>query len=268
MLGSIWIFLDFRPEPIPRLSPRGLPVAARNRAHSAPDLTAQAYRSLREMILDGKVTTQKRLSHRNLSRDLGIGRSPVRDALLQLEAEGLIEHRPSSGIYLREISSTELEQICELRAVNEPFAAERAASFATAAQLARMLQICDAMKVIAGKPDPGRWFATIEHRAEFCRLDWEFDSEVLEASGNTILAKLLSNAQILALTFAWDLEHGSAEWFASIVCETERLHRTILEAIRRHDPATARTAMDTHIGWARLEIPEHVATAREQAADG
>ena len=242
-------------------------MAARPRINRPLDLTAQAYRTLREMILDGKVTTHRRLSHRNLSRDLGIGRSPVRDALLQLEAEGLIEHRPSSGIYLREISSSELEQIYELRAVNEPFAAERAASFATAAQVARMRRICDAMKSIAGKPDRTEWFATIEHRAEFCRLDWEFHSAVLEASGNAMLAKLLSNAQILALTFAWDLEHGSATWFASIVRETERLHRQVFEAIRRHDPATARRAMEEHIGWARLEIPEHVAAVRENAAD-
>ena len=232
---------------------------------AADDLTAQAYRSLRQMILDGRMRPREKLSHRALSKSLGIGRSPVRDALLQLEAEGLIEHRPSSGIYLREISDRELEQIYELRMVNEPFAAERAASFATAAQVARMRRTCDAMKAIAGKPDRAEWFSTLEHRAEFSRLDWEFHSAVLEASGNALLAKLLSNAQILALTFAWDLEHGSATWFASIVRETERLHRQVFEAIRRHDPAAARKAMEEHIGWARLEIPEHVAAAREQA---
>ena len=239
-------------------------MAARSQPQRPLDLTAQAYQALRQMIIDGKVTTRRRLSHRTLSQDLGIGRSPVRDALLQLEAEGLIEHRPSSGIYLRELSDRELEQIYELRMVNEPFAAERAATFATAAQVARMRQICDAMKAIAGKPDKAGWFSTLEHRAEFSRLDWQFHSVVLEASGNALLAKLLSNAQILALTFAWDLEHGNAAWFASIVRETERLHRAIFEAIRHRDPAAARRAMEEHIGWARLEIPEHVATAREK----
>ena len=247
-----------------RRFPSKVPVAAPARSDRPLDLTAQAYQALRQMILDGKVTTHRRLSHRTLSRDLGIGRSPVRDALLQLEAEGLIEHRPSSGIYLREISDRELAQIYELRMVNEPFAAERAASFATATHVTRMRRICDAMKAIAGKPDKAEWFSTLEHRAEFCRLDWEFHSVVLEASGNALLAKLLSNAQILALTFAWDLEHGSAAWFASIVRETERLHRTIFEAIRHRDPAAARRAMEEHIGWARLEIPEHVATIREK----
>ena len=64
------------------------------RSTTAPeDLTGQAYRALRRMIVDGAVLPRQRLSHRTLSKDLGIGRSPVRDALLQLEAEGLLEHR-------------------------------------------------------------------------------------------------------------------------------------------------------------------------------
>ena len=90
-------------------------------------MTAQAYRSLRQMILDGRVRPREKLSHRTLSKSLGIGRSPVRDALLQLEAEGLIEHRPSSGIYLREITLQELDGIYEMRIVNETHAAGRAA---------------------------------------------------------------------------------------------------------------------------------------------
>ena len=108
------------------------------RPKPSEDLTGKAYRTLRQMIVDGKMSPTQRLSHRNLSRDLGIGRSPVRDALLQLEAEGLIEHRPNSGIYLREITPRELEQIYELRMVNEPFAAERAAQCADAACIGRL----------------------------------------------------------------------------------------------------------------------------------
>ncbi|MFM8984548.1 MAG: GntR family transcriptional regulator, partial [Planctomycetia bacterium] len=98
----------------------------------AEDLSAKAYRSLRQMIVEGRVHPRQRLSHRTLSKDLGIGRSPVRDALLQLEAEGLIEHRPNSGIGLRELTARELECIYELRIVNERYAAEKAADRAEA----------------------------------------------------------------------------------------------------------------------------------------
>ena len=211
------------------------------------------------MIVEGRVHPRQRLSHRALSKDLGIGRSPVRDALLQLEAEGLIEHRPSSGIYLRELTPRELEGIYELRLVNEPYAAEKAADRAEAAQLATLRRLCDEMTAIASKTDLRKWFAKAENRRRFCRLDMEFHQTVLEASGNPIAAKLFSAAQLLALTFAWDLCYGMPEWFAEIMGRTASGHRAVYEAIRRRDARGAREAMTAHVSWARQEVPEQLA---------
>jgi len=225
----------------------------------AEDLTAQAYRSLRRMIVEGSVHPRQRLSHRALSRDLGIGRSPVRDALLQLEAEGLIEHRPNSGIYLRELTPRELEGIYELRLINEPYAAEKAADRAEAAQLATLRRLCDEMTAIAKKTDLRKWFTKAENRRRFCRLDMEFHQTVLEASGNPVAAKLFSAAQLLALTFAWDLGYGKPEWFAEIMGRTAAGHRAVYEAIRRRDAQGAREAMTAHVSWARQEVPEQLA---------
>lgn len=212
------------------------------------------------MIVEGEVRPRQRLSHRNLSRDLKIGRSPVRDALLQLEAEGLIEHRPGSGIYLREISPQELECIYELRIVNEPYLAGRAAVHTAAVRhLAILRRSCDEMTAMARRPDLVKWFAKLENRWRFCRLDLEFHAAILEASGNPVAVKLFGNAQVLALTFAWDLGHGSPEWFAEIMERTAAGHRAIFEAIRRRNPEAARQKMLDHVGWARQEVPEHYA---------
>ncbi|MFM8633644.1 MAG: GntR family transcriptional regulator [Planctomycetia bacterium] len=229
------------------------------------DLTARAYRSLRRMIVEGRMQPRQRLSHRTLSKDLGIGRSPVRDALLQLEAEGLIEHRPNSGIYLRELTPRELECIYELRMVNEPYLAEKAADRAEAGHLATLRKICDDMQSIAAKPGLDRWFSTVENRRRFCRLDMEFHATVLEASGNPIAVKLFANAQLLAMTFAWDLGHGKPEWFAEIAGKTAKCHRAVYDAIRRRDSAAAREAMLEHVTWARQEVPEHYASLSRAA---
>jgi len=232
----------------------------------AEDLTAKAYRSLRRMIVEGRVHPRQRLSHRTLAKDLGIGRSPVRDALLQLEAEGLIEHRPNSGIYLRELTTRELECIYELRLVNEPYAAEKAADRASAAHLATLRRLCDDMTTIASKPDLAKWFGKPENRRRFCRLDMEFHQTVVEASGNPIAAKLFSAAQLLALAFAWDLGYGKPEWFAEIMGRTAAGHRAVYEAIRRRDGRAAREAMAAHVSWASQEVPEQMA-AIAQAVD-
>jgi len=227
------------------------------------DLTGQAYRSLRRMIVEGSVLPRQRLSHRTLAKDLGLGRSPVRDALLQLEAEGLVEHRPSSGIYLKEPTLRELEWIYELRMVNEPYAAERASDKAEAVHLATLRRACDEMTAIAAKPDLIGWFATPEHRRQFYRLDMDFHGAVLEASGNPIAVKMFANAQLLALAFAWELGHSGPEWFAEIAGQTAAGHRAVYDAIRRRDRQAARDAMAAHVTWARQEVPEHYAALVE-----
>lgn len=225
------------------------------------DLTAKAYRSLRRMIFEGRMPPRQRLSHRALSKDLGIGRSPVRDALLQLEAEGLIEHRPNSGIYLREITPRELEGLYELRLVNEPYAAEKSAERAKAAHLTALRRLCDEMTAIAEKPDLATWFAKPENRRRFCRLDMEFHQAVLEASGNPMAAELFSGVQLLALTFAWDLGYGKPEWFAEIMARTAAGHRAVYEAIQRRDGRAAREAMTAHVAWAHQEVPGRFAAS-------
>ena len=227
------------------------------------DLTAQAYRSLRRMIIDGEMQPKTRLSHRVLATQLGIGRSPVRDALLQLEAEGLIEHRRCSGIYLREITPHELECIYELRIVNEPYAAEKAAHVSNAKHLASLRVICDALTEISKTPRLEEWFESLENRRRFCRLDMDFHATVLEASGNTIAIKMFGNAQILVLTFAWDLGYGNPAWFAGMAIRTATRHQAIFDAIRNRDPEGARMAMQEHVVWAMREVPEHYAALRE-----
>lgn len=230
-------------------------VAASQTAES--DLSGRAYRSLRQMIESGAVPPRRKLSHRTLARDLKLGRSPVRDALLRLEAEGLIEHRRGSGIYLREISGTELQHVYEIRIVNEPHFAGAAARNATAAHIAKLARICERMAETANRPDLVRWIANRENLRRGIRLDIEFHRCVLEASGNPVAARMFSSPNILALSFAWDLFFMKPEWCAEVVGRSYAGHRAVEQAIRRRDPEAATAAMREHLVWGRREVPEH-----------
>lgn len=198
-----------------------------------------------------------------LARHLGIGRSPVRDALLKLESEGLIEHRPSSGIYLREITLQELGGIYEMRIVNETHAAGQAAERATAAQIDLLGGICEELSAIAGQPELVAWFSEVENRRRVCRIDMQFHMTVLEAAGNPVACKLLANSHLLAMKFSWDLGYGQPDWYADGVARTASGHRAIFEAIRDQDPQAAREAMLEHVTWARIAVPERVASLRK-----
>ncbi len=221
------------------------------------DLTGKAYRSLRRMIETGAMKPRRKLSHRGLSRDLKIGRSPVRDALLQLEAEGLVEHRRGSGIYLREISPEELRCVYEIRILNEPYFAAAAATNATAVQRAKLARICRQMAAVAGKTDLARWLAVSENRCRAVERDIEFHRTVLVASGNPVAARMLSSPTILSMSFAWDILFMKPEWCAEVTERSCEGHRAIERAIHRRDPKAADAAMREHLVWGRQEVPAH-----------
>jgi DNA-binding GntR family transcriptional regulator len=122
------------------------------------------YKEVRKLLLGGEVHPGQRLSHRSLAKDLGLSRSPVREALLQLEAEGIIEHRPQSGVYLRDVSPQELEELYDMREVIEPYAAERAARLASPAQLEQLRAVCDEITAIAKQPGLAQWLESAKQR--------------------------------------------------------------------------------------------------------
>ena len=75
------------------------------------NLTALAYHSIKEHILDGRLDEDSRLTERSLSSRLGISKSPIREALNRLEAEGLIHIEPRKGAYLRRLSMSEMNEL-------------------------------------------------------------------------------------------------------------------------------------------------------------
>lgn len=215
---------------------------------------SDAYAEIRNFLLDGDVRPGQRLSHRLLAKELNLSRSPVREALLQLEAEGLIEHRPQSGVYLREISPRDLRELYEIRETMEPHAAEQAARLATVAQRERLGQICDDVAAIADRQDLTDWLENAGHRRRLSSLDREFHAVILTAAGNRIARQFFETAQVLSLVFSWNHMQVSIDRLAKRVAPTAKQHRRIEQAIRKGEPVAARKAMKAHIGSMARQI--------------
>ena len=90
-------------------------------------ITRDAYESLRDRIIHGRYTPGQRLPTAKLAADLGISRTPVREALLMLEAEGLVTGVHHQGFRVRELTREKIEKLYDLRAMLEAFAAGKAA---------------------------------------------------------------------------------------------------------------------------------------------
>jgi DNA-binding GntR family transcriptional regulator len=213
----------------------------------AADQTAVAYRSIRRMIFDGGLPPGHHTSHRTLAEQLGLGRSPVRDAIMQLEAEGLVVQRGHKGVLLRQPTPQEFAEIYELRLVMEPFFAERAALLATAMQRAMLADLCEQYAALVTRPDLATWLDDDDNYRCLFPLDMQFHATILAAAGNSVAARIFSSGQVLAHMFAWRGTRQAGSMLADRLAVTAGEHAAIYAAIRDRDAVAARERMRQHV---------------------
>lgn len=221
-------------------------VLTRNASELASEL-------IREAILDGRLTAGERLKEEQLAKDLGISRTPVREALLLLQAEGLIQSVPNRGAIVRAYSSQELADMYELRALLESYAARRAAVRVTEEQLAELSRSC-------------KRFRELRLACDVKGLSKEnlfFHFQVAEAAGTAKLVDLVQSAiqvPLVVTSFSW-YSKGEAR-------RSEDFHRRIVAALRAGDPERAELLMKEHIFEGRDALAKHMAEAATGPAAG
>jgi DNA-binding GntR family transcriptional regulator len=211
-------------------------------------LKQHTYEIIRNKLLSGALKPGSRLSDDLLARELGISRSPVREAISQLASEGLVDYRPRNGAYVKRLDRCTLEQLYETREPLERYAARRAAAGITPERVAQLRQLCTAMRGIVRecRSLPAQT-ATAELVQRFLALDLTFHEVILDAAGNGRLKKLVTDFKILTQTFGFvPIEHD-----LRVLRSTYRDHRRVLQAIERRDGRAAGAAMGRHIRSAK-----------------
>lgn len=197
----------------------------------------QAYDALREMILSGKLHPGERLSEVRLSTKLGISRTPLREALMQLDTEGLVVGRPNSGYV---VSHFDLPSICELLVAREGldgYAAELAAETASDEALeplrAVMQEIEDLNLLKSRAPD---------HIARELELGLKVHEVIVAATGNRVLEEMTRRVYEQLQLALW-LE---VLWI-DLSGEAVEEHRAIVEAVLARDGKRACEAARWHV---------------------
>jgi DNA-binding GntR family transcriptional regulator len=154
-------------------------------------LAEMAQRELRQAIIDGRLKLGDQLSEIRLSRMLGISKTPVREALMQLKREGLVQIDPQRGTSIFRMEDAEVEQIANFRALLEIHAARTIFAGDRAPAARRMRDVIQAMDLALGQDD----FQT------YRRLDADFHMVLIEGAHNPYLvaAYALIAAKIGAL---------------------------------------------------------------------
>ena len=194
-----------------------------------PPLTELAYSALEEMIVrlelaPGMVVTESLLSER-----VGIGRTPIREALQRLAREKLIRVLPRKGIVVAEIDPEAQLRLLELRREVERLVARSAAQRSNDTQRARFRELAMGFENAAASNDD----------IVFMRTDKAFNDLCLEAARNEFAAAALANLQSLARRFWYHHHRQTAD-----MPEAARLHAAVARAIADGDPIAAGEALD------------------------
>ncbi len=188
-----------------------------------------AYKRLLEEIREGSLLPGERLREVELSERLGVSRTPVREAIRQLEADGLVTHVPRQGATVRSLDYAEIMELYEMRAVLEGTAARLAARAASEVEV-------DELDVLTDR------LAEAGTGTDTARINRVFHATLLDAAKNRFLTKSMLSLQkaLLILGPSQLLDGDRAE---AAVAE----HRRIMIALKARDGAAAETEMRAHI---------------------
>jgi DNA-binding GntR family transcriptional regulator len=202
-----------------------------------------AYTALRDAIVAGDLKPGERLRTAALAELLDLSRTPIREALVQLEAEGLVRLEPRRGAVVRAFADDDLLDLYEVRAVLEAAAANRAAERIEAAQLQRLrvlVQLGERRKTRTRKDAE----AQVAWNTEFHRI-------VCEAAQSPRLLEALRAVAGIPIAFRISTWLDPVQRARSLAC-----HREIADALAARSPERAEAAMRMHVLGARDYLRE------------
>jgi DNA-binding GntR family transcriptional regulator len=197
------------------------------------NMAEQIATALRQAIADGKLRPGARLLEVQIAREMGTSRAPLREALIQLEREGLVVRRPNRGTFVADLTEDLVREVASLRGVLEGVAASLAVKRLTREDFERLETILKEM-------------LTVARRGDFPRMvewDYQFHEYLVRASGHRLLYETWvgMDRKIRVYLSATNLMYADMK---AVV----HGHLPILQALRRRDPQRAGRVMAEHMG--------------------
>jgi len=204
-------------------------------------LKDKAYNAIKGAILALKLKPGDPLVESDLAQQLGISKTPVRDALLELEREGFVTKILFKGTYVTEITLKDVRQVFQVRAVLEGLAARLAAPLFSAEELEEAEKILAAAEAALAEGDI---VLCSEHGRRFHNL-------IINKADNQRLQSITRNLDDHLQRFRLLSDQISGRLNKSL-----KEHRKVLEALRRRDPIAAEKAMQGHLSSVLQDLSE------------
>ncbi|MGC9665579.1 GntR family transcriptional regulator [Planosporangium sp. 12N6] len=206
--------------------------------HPAPSATTRVYQHLKRAILEQLHPGGALLTEAEIAESVGVSRTPVREALLRLESEGLVALYPKRGALVLPVSAQEIDEVIEARTLVEGHAAGRA--------WPRRAELVGALEPLLAAMRAARAAGEV---AAFMEADRAFHAAVVDAAGNRILADLYHRLRDRQMRMG----------VASMSFSPDRMDRAIVD----HEEMVGALRADSPDRWTAL-VTGHVATAARQ----
>jgi DNA-binding GntR family transcriptional regulator len=223
----------------------------------AATLSEQAYQELRRRILSAELTAGQRLNVEEIARELAVSSAPIKEALKQLEAAGLVEIRARRGTLVRSFTARDVVDIYEVRAMVEPAAAVEALRSGGIT-----VEALHALKATIQKIRQGSRGKHFRDPATVLEADSNFHRIIIRSTGNKVLegmySGLIDQSHLLR---AFSLRSPRA-------VDTVAEHQRIVDALASGDVEAAREACLAHLASARAAIMREIAVLEEEIEAG
>jgi DNA-binding GntR family transcriptional regulator len=201
-------------------------------------LSDKAYQLIRHKIITLELPPRSAIDEQALMEDLQLGRTPIREALQRLAAEDLVFFAPRRGIFVADVSLTDLQKIFELRIILEGFCARLAAQRVTNDQLAEMRFLIQELSRLPGGDSK-----------KLMAIDEQFHELLYQAADNEFLAETLRRLHALSFRI-W---HLVLDRLGSVKGAMEQ-HIEIVRALQGRDEEQAEVLLQRHVIEFQQEI--------------
>lgn len=202
-------------------------------------LTTLIFDKIRDDILDNTYKLGDKLVESKLAEEMGVSRTPVREALKQLELDGLVESIPNRGVVVKGLSKQDIYDIYTVRIAIEAIAARLAVERITEEELNELQEICDLMEFFTSKDDFQKIF----------ELNTQFHEKIYASTKSRYLEHILKDFQIFI----------KSTRLKSLQCEGRlekslKEHKNILEAIKTKNSTEAEKYVTQHVKNAKKNV--------------
>jgi DNA-binding GntR family transcriptional regulator len=187
---------------------------------------------LRDMIIEGRLEPGQRINEGAVGAQLGVSRTPLREAIKSLASEGLVEMQPAKGAVVRRFSLRDLREILEVIKSLEQLGGRIACAQATDAQIAEVVALHEKMMALYAE----------KNRLEYFKLNQAIHSAIVAASGNAVLMEMHETLQARIKRLRFIGNEGPAKW-AGAVAEHERM----IVALKKRDGEALAVEIGKHM---------------------